>query len=121
MPREQIYNSNNKKFAQTLRKNMTKEERKLWYKFLSKLPVPQRFNRQACILSYIVDFYCPTHKIVVELDGVQHYWGDTKEKDDERDKALEELGITVLRFTNKQVNQDFDNVCFCISAHIGLV
>ena len=96
--------------AQTLRKQMTKEERKLWYDFLRDLPV--RFNRQKPIGSYVVDFYSYQAQLVVELDGSQHY--DSEQSilyDKKRDAYLESLGLTVMRFTNRDIRQRFDSVC----------
>ena len=98
--------------AQTLRKNMTKEEKRLWYDFLKKLPVS--VHRQKTIESYIVDFYIASHKIVIELDGHQHGEPENREADTIRDKALGELGISVLRYTNKQIKQNFRGVCLDI-------
>ncbi|MGN0547483.1 MAG: endonuclease domain-containing protein [Acutalibacteraceae bacterium] len=97
------------KNSQTLRKNMTKEERHLWYDFLKELPV--NFNRQKVINNYIVDFYCASAKIVIELDGSQHYYDEGKEKDSKRDEFLSSLGLTVLRYSNDEVNNSFESVC----------
>ena len=98
--------------AQTLRKNMTKEEKRLWYDFLKKLPVS--VHRQKTIESYIVDFYIASHKIVIELDGSQHGEPENREADTIRDKSLGEYGIRVLRYTNKQIKQNFRGVCLDI-------
>ncbi|MGN0542599.1 MAG: endonuclease domain-containing protein [Acutalibacteraceae bacterium] len=95
--------------SQKLRKNMTKEERHLWYDFLKELPV--NFNRQKVIGNYIVDFYCAKAKIVIELDGSQHYYDEGKEKDLKRDRFLSSLGLTVLRYSNDDVNNSFESVC----------
>lgn len=95
--------------SQKLRKNMTKEERHLWYDFLKELPV--NFNRQKVIGNYIVDFYCAKAKIVIELDGSQHYFDEGREKDLKRDRFLSSLGLTVLRYSNDDVNNSFEIVC----------
>ncbi|MDD7194819.1 MAG: endonuclease domain-containing protein [Oscillospiraceae bacterium] len=95
--------------SQKLRKNMTKEERHLWYDFLKELPV--NFNRQKVIGNYIVDFYCAKAKIVIELDGSQHYFDEGREKDLKRDRFLSSLGLTVLRYSNYDVNNSFESVC----------
>ena len=95
--------------SQKLRKNMTKEERHLWYDFLKELPV--NFNRQKVIGNYIVDFYCAKAKIVIELDGSQHYFDEGREKDLKRDRFLSSLGLTVLRYSNDDVNNSFESVC----------
>ena len=105
-------NFNNKKLtrnSQTLRKNMTKEERHLWYDFLKELPVT--FHRQKIINNYIVDFYCASAKIVIELDGSQHYYDKGKKKDMKRDEHLNSLGLTVLRYSNDEINNSFESVC----------
>ena len=99
-------------FSQGLRANMTKEEKHLWYDFLKKLPYT--VNRQKVVVQYILDFYCAEAKIAIELDGSQHYEQEAKKKDAERDRFLSEQGITVLRYTNIEVNSNFDGVCFDI-------
>ena len=103
--------------AQTLRVNMTKEERHLWYDFLKKLPMT--VNRQKNIGSYIVDFYIAKHRMVIELDGSQHGEKEHREADRERDDTLYKLGITVLRYKNSQVKQNFRGVCLDILRHMG--
>lgn len=95
--------------AQQLRKGMTPEERRLWYDFLKQLPVT--FNRQKVVGRYIVDFYCAHARLVIELDGSQHFDNVGKLKDLERDKYFDGLGITVKRYSNNEVNEDFDAVC----------
>ena len=95
--------------AKSLRKNMTKEERHLWYDFLKTLPVT--VNRQKVIGNYIVDFYIAAVKLVIELDGSQHYEEKGVENDAKRDAFLNDLGIKVLRYSNLDVNQKFDCVC----------
>ena len=104
-------------FSQELRTNMTKEEKHLWYDFLKKLPYT--INRQKVLGKYILDFYCAEAKIAIELDGSQHYEQEAKKKDAERDRFLLEQGITVLRYTNLEVNINFDGVCVDILNHIG--
>ena len=95
--------------AKTLRKNMTKEERHLWYDFLKTLPIT--VNRQKVIGNYIVDFYIATAKLVIELDGSQHYEEKGIENDAKRYAFLNGLGIKVLRYSNLYVNQRFESVC----------
>ena len=95
--------------ARMLRKNMTKEEKHLWYDFLKTLPVT--VNRQKVIGNYIVDFYIATSKIVIELDGSQHYDDSGIENDAIRDKFLNNSGIKVLRYSNLDINQRFESVC----------
>ena len=105
-------------FAKKLRKNMTKEERHLWYDFLRSYPV--RFLRQKVLGNYIVDFYCAKAKVVIELDGSQHYDPENRLADEERDRYLNELGITVLRYTNFDIQKRFEGVASDILMHIGL-
>ena len=102
--------------ARALRKNMTKEERHLWYDFLSSYPV--RFKRQQIVGRYIVDFYCPQARLVIELDGSQHYEGDGPEKDAQRTAELEKQGLTVLRFLNYDIQTNFRGVCLTIDATV---
>ena len=97
-----------RKNSQKLRREMTKEERRLWYDFLKQLPVT--VNRQKVIGSYIVDFYCASRKLVIELDGSQHYDEKGVASDRERDRELKQLGITVVRYSNDDVNRNFDGV-----------
>ena len=94
--------------AKTLRKNMTREEKHLWYDFLKKLPVTVK--RQHNIEDYIVDFYIASKKIVIEIDGTQHMLPEGKIADEKRDKALAKWGIRVLRYTNIDINHNFDGV-----------
>ena len=98
-----------KRNAQSLRKNQTKEERLLWNAFLRKYPL--QFRRQYTIGNYIVDFYCHAAKLVVELDGSQHYEPTESEKDRIRTRYLEAQGIQVLRFSNTDVLKQFERVC----------
>ena len=95
--------------AKNLRKNQTKEERHLWYDFLSLLPV--HFTRQKIIDRYIVDFCCASQKLIIELDGSQYYEEDGIAKDRERDEYLKNLGYTVVRYTNLALHENFKNVC----------
>ena len=102
--------------AQTLRKNMTKEENLLWYQFLRRYPC--QFRRQYVIGNYIADFYCHRAKLVVELDGSQHYDPAEMEKDAQRTRYLESLGLKVLRFTNLDVLHRFRGVCETIDLNV---
>ena len=102
--------------AKELRKNMTKEERHLWYDFLRQYPV--RFQRQKVLGKYIVDFYCAKAKIVVELDGSQHYEEDGLRKDAQRTAYLKDYDLTVIRIPNNEVNANFEGVCEYINAAV---
>ncbi|MCQ2454885.1 MAG: endonuclease domain-containing protein [Clostridia bacterium] len=95
--------------AKVLRKNMTKEERHLWYDFLRNYPI--RFLRQKVIDNYIADFYCHTARLVIELDGSQHYSEDGLIKDKIRTEKIEERNLTVIRIPNNYLNNNFRDVC----------
>ena len=103
------YRPENKPRAQALRRDMTRHERRLWYEFLSSYPL--RFRRQKQFGPYIVDFYCSAAKLVVELDGSQHFTEDTESYDSERTKYLEQQGLAVLRLPNSELDRDFRAVC----------
>ena len=110
------YNPHLKPYAQTLRKNMTKEERRLWYGFLKSLPCT--VNRQKVIGAYIADFYCAGAKLVIELDGSQHYSAEGQQADRERDAYFASLGLCVRRYTNLDISENFEGVCADILRHL---
>ena len=112
------YNKKLVKNAQELRKNMTPEEKHLWYDFLKCLPCTVK--RQYNIENYIVDFYIAEKKIVIELDGIQHTEPEHREADRRRDEALARWGITVLRYSNDSVRGYFNEVASDILKHLGL-
>ncbi|MBR2936997.1 MAG: endonuclease domain-containing protein [Oscillospiraceae bacterium] len=95
--------------AKTLRKNMTKEERHLWYDYLRSHPV--RFLRQKVLGKYIADFYSAEACLVIELDGSGHYTDEKMQHDTERTKFLENYGLRVIRIPNNEVNSNFRGVC----------
>jgi len=103
------HNKNLVSCAKNLRKNMTKEERHLWYDFLCQYPV--RFLKQKVLGRYIVDFYCSDAKLVIELDGSQHYDPQEMGKDAERTAYLEQYGLCVVRIPNNEVMKNFRGVC----------
>ena len=105
-----------KPYSQALRKNMTDQERHLWYDFLKDLPVTVK--RQRIINGYIADFYIPSARLVIELDGSQHYTEDGIEYDSVRSGVMESLGLTVLRYSNAEINSSFSSVCEDILAHL---
>ena len=113
-----LYNAKLSPNARKLRKEMTKEERHLWYDFLKKLPLT--IHRQKVIGRYIADFYIASKKIVIELDGSQHYEEKGLEHDQERDAYLMSLGCTVLRYSNADINQRFAQVCEDIYNHVNV-
>ena len=96
-------------YAKELRKNMTKEERRLWYDFLRNYPV--RFLRQKVLGRYIVDFYCATARLVIELDGSEHYSDEGERYDEERTKFLQGYGLKIVRFSNIDIHKNFKGVC----------
>ena len=96
-------------YAQELRKNMTKEERRLWYEYLRSYPY--RFRRQVTFGKYILDFYCAAAKLAVELDGSQHFEAEGQRYDAKRDAFFEENGICVLRFSNTDGLRNLRGVC----------
>ena len=104
-----IYNKKLINNSRELGKNMTPEEKHLWYDFLKDINIT--VHRQKVIFDYIVDFYIPSAKIVIEIDGSQHYEKENRKNDKERDFKLNSEGIKVLRYTNLQIKRDFENVC----------
>ena len=95
--------------ARRLRREMTPHERKLWYLFLRKYPL--KFFKQRIIGSYIVDFYCSSAKLVIEIDGSQHYDIQGMEYDAHRSAFLESFGLKVVRFSNRDIDRNFSSVC----------
>ena len=95
--------------ARNLRKEMTKEERHLWYDYLRTYPV--RFSRQKILGNYIADFYSAEAKLIIELDGSQHFNDDNMQKDAERTSFLESYGLKVIRIPNNEVMKNFLGVC----------
>ena len=102
--------------AKHLRREMTNEERHLWYDFLRSYPV--RFSRQKVLGKYIADFYSAEAKLVIELDGSQHYEDRGIEKDTDRTAFLEGYGLTVIRIPNNEVSGNFRGVCEHIDATV---
>ena len=102
--------------ARMLRKNMTKEERRLWYDFLRSYPV--RFLRQKVIDDYIVDFYCHTAKLVIELDGSQHFTETGMAKDAVRSEHMASRHLTVIHIPNNAITNNFEGVCSYIDRWI---
>ena len=104
--------------ARTLRKNMTSEEKHLWYDFLKRLPFTVK--RQHNIENYIVDFYIAEKKIVIEIDGRQHLSSEYEEADKKRDIELSKWNITVLRYSNNDIRNNFSDVAEDILKNLGL-
>ena len=103
------YNKKNIEVARTLRTNATPQEKHLWYDFLSKYEV--KFQRQKAIDNFIADFYCHKAKLVIEIDGSQHYTEMGKQRDEFRTEILEGYDLKIIRFTNYQIDKNFQAVC----------
>ena len=104
--------------AQTLRKNQTKEERHLWYDFLKTYPV--QFKRQYQVGPYYADFYCYRARLIIELDGSQHYEEDGAAYDAQRTAYLNGQGLKVLRFANTDIWKNFAGVCETIDTEVRI-
>lgn len=104
-----IYNGKNVVLAKSLRKRATRQEKRLWYDFLKNYDVS--FQRQKAIGDYIVDFYCPSLKIAIEIDGNQHYSKEGIEKDRIRTCEINNQGVQVIRITNRQIDMHFNEIC----------
>ena len=102
--------------ARELRRDMTPQERKLWYLFLRRYPV--KVYKQRIIGSFIVDFYCASARLVIEADGAPHFTDQGLTRDGERDAILNSLGLQILHFTDHQIDTEFDAVCAAIDAAI---
>jgi very-short-patch-repair endonuclease len=105
-----FYNTKLKKYSQELRKNMTGAERLLWSKLRRKQLNNFQFYRQRIIGDYIVDFYCPKSKLIVEVDGGQHYQDEGSKRDKLRDDYIRNLGMRILRVSDKEVLQNLNGV-----------
>ena len=95
--------------AKILRNNMTKEEKHLWYDYLKKSPV--RFSRQKVLGKYIADFYSAEAKIVIELDGIQHFEKENRIYDEKRTEFLEQYDLEIIRIPNSEINTNFEEIC----------
>lgn len=100
-----LRNEKLKENSRKLRKDMTEEERKLWHCFLKTCEI--KFYRQRVFENYIADFYCPSAHLIIEVDGSQHFEDEGAAKDEKRNAYFYNLGITVLRFSNLQINKEF--------------
>ena len=106
---ERKYNKMLSENAKILRNNMTKEEKHLWYDYLRKSPV--KFSRQKILGRYIVDFYSAEAKIVIELDGSQHYESENRIYDKKRTEFLKQYDLMVIRIPNGEINKNFEGIC----------
>ena len=102
--------------ARKLRKEMTPQELRLWYRFLRTYPV--KIYKQRIIENFIADFYCHSARLVIELDGSQHYTEQGKKQDEKRTQTFEKYGILVLRFSNRDIDENFKGVCCMIDKTI---
>ena len=102
------FNEGLKKYANEMRKNPTPEENKMWHILLKGYK--PKFHRQRVIGNYIVDFYCPQLKLVIEIDGEQHYLDENQAYEEKRNKYLESLGFKILRFYNSDINKKIKDV-----------
>ena len=117
---EQMPLKKNKKLlniARILRRNMTRQEKHLWYDYLRYYPI--KIYKQRIIDSFIADFYCHSARLVIEIDGSVHYTKQGRERDQERTEILEKYGICVLRFSNSDVDDNFEGVCYMIDKIIN--
>jgi len=112
------YDGRLKQFSRALRSNMTDAERLLWQRLRNRQLCGVQFYRQKPLLSFIVDFHCPKAKLVIELDGGQHFEPEHLAKDSERDMRLESIGLKVLRFDDRQVMRETDAVLEMIYAEV---
>ena len=107
-----------KRSARALRRDPTPAERKLWFEFLRHCPL--KFTRQKPLGNYVADFYCASRLLVIELDGDSHFADAAQAYDARRTASLDSLGITVMRFTNLEVMQEFEGVCQRISGALEI-
>ena len=117
---EKIPSKTNRKLlnvARILRRNMTRQEKHLWYDFLRYYPV--KIYKQRIIDNFIADFYCHSALLIIELDGSQHYTDQGQAYDEARSEILERYGLHVLRFSNKDIDDNFEGVCYMIDKVIN--
>ena len=112
------YNPTLTEYAKELRKNMTPEEKHIWYDFLKK--VPMTVKRQYVVENYILDFFIPQVNVAIEIDGSQHYEPDAKKADQKRDADLALVGVKVIRYTNNDINKNFVGVVQEIMKHLNI-
>ncbi len=111
------YNKKLKKASQELRKKMTPQEKHLWYDFLKNYPV--QIYRQRPIYKFIADFYCAKAKLVIEIDGSQHYSEEGIEYDSLRSEIINKFGVEVIRFSNYDIDNNFEGVCMTIDKTVS--
>ena len=111
------YQKDHVPYAKELRKNATSQEKRLWYDFLANYEI--RFQRQKPIDRFIADFYCHKARLVIEIDGAQHYTKEGTQKDEFRTETLEGYDLKVIRFTNRQIDSNFRGVCEYIDLSVN--
>ena len=117
MNKERIKKNHNLlNIARILRRNMTPQEKRLWYDYLRYYPI--KIYKQRIIDNYISDFYCHKGKLVIEIDGSQHYTDKGMEYDKIRTKILEQYQLEVIRFSNRDIDSNFNEVCDSIDKKI---
>ena len=102
--------------AKILRRNMTPHEKHLWYDFLQHYPI--KIYKQRIIDNFVADFYCHQAKLIIELDGSGHYSQEGKAYDEARTLVLESYGLSVIRFSNRDIAEKFEGVCYVIDKAI---
>ena len=110
------YQKERKENARLLRKNMTRHEKRLWYDYLRSYPV--KIYRQRVIDRFVADFYCSSARLVIEIDGAQHFTPDGREYDEVRSDALRQYKLDIIRFSNREIETNFVGVCQKIDAEI---
>ena len=110
------YNKKIVENARVLRKNMTPQEGKLWHSYLKSYPL--KFYRQRVIDNFVADFYCSKAKLIIEIDGSQHYTVAGQEYDTMRTEILEKYGLKVIRFTNTDIDENLFIVCEMIDVEV---
>ncbi|UCB52350.1 MAG: endonuclease domain-containing protein [Candidatus Zixiibacteriota bacterium] len=113
-----LYNKRLKGNARVLRRNMTDAERLLWSRIRRKQLKAYQFYRQKIIGNYIVDFYCPKTRLVIELDGSQHYGEEGMKRDKERDAYLKNVGLKILKFSDREVFENLNGVLEKMYEHL---
>ena len=115
-----LYNRNLRQFSRELRKNSTDAERRVWSKLRLRQLNGFQFYRQRIIVNYIVDFFCPKAKLIIEVDGSQHYSGEKQKSDFKRDEYLKRIGIKVLRFSDREGLTNINGVVERILENLGV-
>ena len=115
-PQNLPYNPDLVPRAKELRKNMTPAERKFWNEYLRTFP--HRVHRQRPINHYIVDFYCPKLKLIIEVDGDNHFTPEAQEYDQKRTETLQGYNLKIIRFTNQEIMNNFEEVCAIMQRYL---